>query len=669
MVAATVASPILGTIFSHVVEPGIECISADGHHHIDYGRMNLAGRVICFMVLGLAFSFHAAADTGDSPRSIPQLQAAIEKVLKETKTPGAGIAIVSSNQVEWVAGIGNADVATGQPVTTNTLFRLGSLSKTFVAIAALQLREEGKLKLSDTVKQWVPEMTFINPWEATHPLRLVHLLEQTSGFDDMHFREFALNDPTPVSLKDALARDFACRVCRWPPGTRMSYCNAAPAVMAAVIEKASGEAFEDYVQEHIFKPLHMDTAGYSYNPAVEQRLARLYHPDGVTPYPYWHFALRPSAAANASVTDMACYLRFYLQRGSLGGRQVLQSASIDRMETTETMPSAGLGRMYNYGLCNYSTAEGPFVFRGHGGVLMGANAQMTYLPNQGRGYIVMFNSGRLDARRRIGELLNRYMTNDLVAPALPPVVSVQPALRQHYQGYYQFISPTMQWSYGFERLMRVTKLTFDDGGLSTSTYGLKRDRCVPMSDRLFRHTNESIAMVALLPDADGETLIQRGFDTFKKISPLRVWSQLIATGLVSVLILSSVVLAPVWICRKLFSKSYKTRPVLLRAWAAVAAALLAAFDFLILWAFRGLVISKYFPDLSLGTVNPLTASIMLTSVAFPLVAMACLCVAWRERKTPMKRHVYWQSVLVGLAALAVAVYYAFWGLIGLRLWA
>ncbi len=466
-------------------------------------------------LLILSIALPAAEVTGNTgPKSIPELQAAIEAILKDTRTPGAAIAIVSRNHAEWVAGIGKADLAANQPVTTNTLFRLGSISKTFAAIAALQLQEEGRLKLSDTVKQWVPDVAFVNPWEATHPLRLVHLLEQTSGFDDMHLREFALNDPTPVSLKDALADDVACRVCRWPPGTRMSYCSAAPGVLAAVVEKASGERFEDYVQEHIFKPLHMDTAGYFYTPAVEQRLTRLYHPDGVTPYPYWHFALRPTVAVNASATDMANYLRFYLQRGSLDGTQVLQTASIERMETTETMPSAGLGRMYNYGLCNYPAPEGPFVFRGHNGAVMGGLAQMAYLPDQGRGYAVMINSGSFDAMYRIGELLHRYMTNNLAAPALPPVVPVQPGLRQHYQGYYQFISPTAQWAYGFERLINVKKLTFDASGLSTSTYGLKRNRWVPMSDRLFRHENESIAMVALLPDADGETLIQYGFEHF-----------------------------------------------------------------------------------------------------------------------------------------------------------
>ena len=79
--------------------------------------------------------------------------------------------------------------------------------------------------------------------------------------------------------------------------------------------------------------------------------------------------------------------------------------------------------------------------------------------------------------------------------------------------------------------------------------------------------------------------------------------------------------------------------------------------------------SRYLPDASLGTLNPLTAGIMLTSLTFPLAAMVCLWVAWRQRNTPMKRQIYWQSILVGLAALAVAVYYAFWGLLGLRLWA
>lgn len=280
-----------------------------------------------------------AAETNGEPHSIPALQTAIESVLKETKTPGAAVVIVTSNKLDWLAGIGKADVAADQTVTPDTLFRLGSVSKGFVALAALQLQEAGKLKLTDPVRQWVPDVTFANQWETTHPVRLVHLLEHTSGFDDMHLREYALNDPA-MTLAAALAYGASSRVCRWPPGERMAYCNSGPAVVAAVIEEVSGEPFEDYVQKHIFIPLHMDGASYAYTPEVQRRLAKLYRRDGVTPYPYWHVGLRPTAGLNASARDMAKYLRFYLQRGSLDGTRVLSAASIERMERGETLPSA-----------------------------------------------------------------------------------------------------------------------------------------------------------------------------------------------------------------------------------------------------------------------------------------------------------------------------------------
>jgi CubicO group peptidase (beta-lactamase class C family) len=610
-----------------------------------------------------------ATPLASSPKSIPELQAAIETILKETRTPGAAIAIVTRDQAEWVAGIGKADVAANLPVTADTLFRLGSLSKTFVAVAALQLQETGKLKLTDTVREWVPDVAFVNPWESNDPVRLVHLLEHTSGFDEMHFREFALDDPKPMSLKDALAYGASSRVCRWPPGTRMSYCNSGPALLAAVIEKASGERFEDYVQEHIFKPLHMDTASYFYTPAVQERLAKLYHPDGVTPHSYWHTAFRPTAGLNASARDMANYVRFYLQRGSLDGTQALQRASIERMETTETMPSAKLGDMVNYGLADYPIPEGPFVFRGHGGAVLGGLARLAYLPSQGRGYAFMINSGNFKTASRIEELIRHYLTNSLAAPAFPPVAAVPAGLKQHYQGYYQLISPQMQWSSGFEHLLGVTKLTFTTDGLSTSTYGfVLKKQWVPLSERLFRQANESVAQVALLPDADGNILMQYGWSIFEKIPAWRAWAQLIGMVLVSVLVLSSLLTIPISLCKKLFCKNYNPGPLSVRFWPLASAALLVVFDLLLAYGFRGVLVFSYFDDLNLGGPNFLTVSIMLASIAFPLAAAMGLFVAYRSRNSPMKRRVYWYCILVATAVIASAVYHGYWGLIGLRLW-
>jgi CubicO group peptidase (beta-lactamase class C family) len=631
----------------------------------------ISTRQIATLLLLIATALPHALGAEDKfgPKFIPELQDAIEGILIENKTPGAAIAIVSRDKAEWVAGIGMADVAAQKPVTAKTLFRIGSVSKAFAALAALQLQEEGKLKLTDTVHQWAPEVAFSNPWEATDPVRLVHLMEHTTGFDDLHPREWALNDPTPITLQNALAFGASSRVSRWPPGSRMSYCNSGPAVLAAVIEKVSGERFEDYVQEHFFNPLHMDTASYFYTPAVEQRLTKLYHPDGVTPYPYWHIAFRAAGSINASAKDMANYVRFYLRRGSLDGRQLLQASSIERMETTETLPSAKLGKMAGYGLYNDATFEGPFVFRGHTGVLPGALAEMAYLPTYGRGYAVMINSGNGDALRQIANLVRHYVLRGLKPPAMPNAATVPVEVRRHYGGYYEAISPRSQLLYGFERLIHVERLAFTGDRLSTSFSGPGPQRWVPVSDRMFRKEDQSVATLALLPDADGEILIQAGSTTFKKVSPLQFWAQIVGIVLVCVLTLSSLLCAPVWGLRNLLGKLSNSGPMAIRVLPFLSAVSLVLFDGLLVIALFGTSLGFLTNNPNLGAPSLFTVSILLSSFAFPVVSVGSLYIVFRERNMPMSRVTYWHSVCIAAAMAAVAVYYGYWGLIGLRLWA
>jgi len=100
-------------------------------------------RIAAALLLSVATTCPAfGADDTSGPNSIPELQMRIETVLQETKTPGAAIAIVSRDKVQWVAGIGKADVAANKPVTAETLFRIGSVSKGFAALAALKCRRK-----------------------------------------------------------------------------------------------------------------------------------------------------------------------------------------------------------------------------------------------------------------------------------------------------------------------------------------------------------------------------------------------------------------------------------------------------------------------------------------------------------------------------------------------
>src|ERR1039458_9070772 len=112
--------------------------------------MKRIATALLLLVLARRNGFGSEIESGLKP--LLELQGAIETVLKESRTPGAAIAILSRDKVEWMAGLGKADVAANKPVTTETLFRIGSVSKAFAALAALKLQEEGKLKLTDTVQ-------------------------------------------------------------------------------------------------------------------------------------------------------------------------------------------------------------------------------------------------------------------------------------------------------------------------------------------------------------------------------------------------------------------------------------------------------------------------------------------------------------------------------------
>jgi hypothetical protein len=301
------------------------------------------------------------------------------------------------------------------------------------------------------------------------------------------------------------------------------------------------------------------------------------------------------------------------------------------------------------------------VFRGHSGGIEGGLTDMAYLPAGGRGYTVMINSENGAALSRITTLVRHYVIRDLTPPALPAAGSIPAELQQRYAGYYEAINPRIQQLYAFQRLGNVTKLSFSGTGLSTSTYGIHREQWVPMSDRLFRRSNQSIATIALLPDADGETLIQFGWGTFKKVSAVRAWGQCGAAALTLVLILSSFLFALIWIPRKLLGKLRNAGPLSVRTLPMLSSILLVLYF--------GLFWEALQDPGEAGVPCLLTISILVLSVAFPLTTAASLYFIFRERSAPMNRAVYWHSILVAVAMAVATGYLGYWGLLGLRLWA
>jgi len=598
-------------------------------------------------------------------QSIGELQRQLEKVLKDTNTPGLSVAIVHRDGPEWIAGLGKADVAANRSATPETLFRIGSTSKGFVSLSILKLANEGKLSLEDPVHKLVPEVWFENPWEASDPVRVVDLLEHTAGWDDMHLREFA-KDALGMSLRQALDYDHHSRISRWRPGTRMAYCNSGPAVAAYIVEKITGQRFEDYVTQNFFEPIGMKTATY-FQPASAM-LTNLYHSDGKTPYPYWNILFRPAGAINASANDMAEYVRFYLNRGSVNGTQVMPSSSMDRMEVPTRTWAARQGLQTGYGLSNYWSIHEGFVYHGHNGGVNGGLTDMAYLPDYGVGYFYSINSGSGVALQRIGQAIRSYITRDLTKPIVPPTAALPPNASE-YEGWYEPDSPRMEMTHFLDRLVGMGKLRFSGGQLLATSLVAIDATFVPFAGAQFREVPRTglpdpVPTVELLqPNEEGRFIqIAGGMLTMKQIP---AWLPITEMGFAVwflLAVVSVLLYAPFWILGGLRKELRRPAERAIRIWPLAAVLSLIAVVIIFVSASDDLVTR-------MGNLTVWSVALFLATVAYPLAIVGSAVSLWRAPKQGARTSVFIYSMVVTLALLIAAAYFAYWGIVGLRTWA
>jgi CubicO group peptidase (beta-lactamase class C family) len=597
-------------------------------------------------------------------QSVAELQQQLEKILNETHTPGISVAIVHSDGPEWVAGLGQADVASNRATTADTLFRIGSTSKALVALSVLTLADQGKLSLDDPVRKLAPEVWFENRWEATDPVRVVHLLEHTTGWDDLHLREYAKDWPGTMGLREALDYDHHSRISRWPPGTRMAYCNSGPPVAAYIVEKITGQRFEDFVEHNLFRPIGMTTATY-FQPA-RNATTILYHDDGKTPYPYWNILLRPAGSINASARDMAAYVQFYLNRGTVNGQQIVPPSDINRMENPTSTWAAKDGMKAGYGLNIYWSVKDGFVYHGHNGGVDGGLTEMAYMSDYRVGYFYSINSGNEDAYDKAGKAIRAYLTSKLPRPAVPAAASLPPAAAE-YAGWYEPGSPRVELTHFLERLLGINWIQFKDGKLAMASLS-GNETYVPVSGRQFRYLPkkdppEPVATLDLLPpNAEGRFVQADTQTTLQRIPAWLALGEIVVTAFVALAVVSIAVYAPFWILGGLGKRRRRPAERAMRAWPLIAVLSLVAFVGVFIVCGDDLIER-------MGNFTGWSAALFLLTIAYAFAVLMSVISSWRGPAGEVRRGVRRFSMVVSVALLIAATYLAYWGIIGLRTWA
>ena len=623
--------------------------------------------------LGIAASSPNINENKKPAQSIQELQTQLEDVLKDMHVPGMSVAIVHKDGPLWIAGLGKADLTSERAATAATLFRIGSVSKGFISLAALMLADEGKLSLEDSVQKLAPEVWFYNKWEARDPVRVVHLLENTTGWDDMHLREFAKN-PATMSSFDALDYDHSSRTSRWRPGTRMAYCNSGPAVAAYIIQKITGKNFEEYVTQKFFKPIGMHTA--TYLQPLSEFTTTLYQSDGKTPYPYWNLLYRSIGSINASANDMAQYLLFYLNRGNIHGTHVIPATIFNRMEVPSSTWAAQDGLRVGYGLGNYCTIHDGFVYHGHDGNVPGGLTAMEYMPSEGIGYFYSINADNRTAFDTIGTLIRAYITRQLQKPSTPPVFSLSEKTNT-YAGWYEPNSPRVKLFFFLERLVGLAYIHFQDNKLLMNSLREKNATFIPVTDTQFRYVprneyQDPIPTLTLLTNSEGQfiqlSLGMRDVSvlhvTMKRISTWLAILEIIIMGFILLALISTLICAPFLILRGLSKKYHQPAECGILLWPLVA--VLSLLSIVAICAMShdvGVAISR------LGNVTIWSFSLFLATIVFGVASVASVIALARTPKGEVRGIIRLYSIMITTAVVMLAVYLAYWGIIGLRTWA
>lgn len=604
---------------------------------------------VALVVRILTLATPAAAEA--PPRDIDELRAKIARVLLRRHVPGAGIALVDGDRIVWAGGVGLADVDRRRPVTADTLFRVGSISKSFLGLTLVKLAEQGRIDLRAPVSRLAPELAIRNRWAAEQPITLAHLLEHTAGFDDMHPNEWrAPGGDESIPLSAVLAFNPASRVARWRPGSRASYANPGYTVAAYVLEKVTGRTYEDVITRELLRPLGMTGAALRWSPEVDARLARGYDArDRLVPYvAIMH---RPAGNLMASPREIAALVQLSLGRGRFAGRAIVSPAAMARVERSET---AWLAADTSYGLGNGGDASERAVIRGHDGGIDGFLSTYGYLPDQGVGFVVLLNSTRSwDAILEIRHLVVEYLLTGVPVPE-PPRADVPERELLRWAGSYHSASPRHQLFAFLERMQPGIELYVDRGRLFSRLLpgGGPPVELIPLGGDRFRAPGFSAGHIRFGRDREGRRiLVARSY--FVEEPRQRTLLFAIAPKLCGWILMSGLLL-PLGLLRR------RVGPTPGIGWPlAVSLSALA-----VPWLFDAAQ-----DPFVLGEANVYTIGICGLTVAFAFASAASLVQAlrWLVRPGALTGKLY--RLCFGLAACCATAYLAAYGVIGIRLWA
>jgi CubicO group peptidase (beta-lactamase class C family) len=610
----------------------------------------MKNKLLTVMAL-LAGILSSALFASPTPVDFKAFTTQLDTKLTELNVPGAQVAVFDDKNILWQHHFGFADSAKQAPVTPNTLFRAGSTTKSFVALAIMQLVNQGKFSLQDDVLQLEPRLLINNAWQNTAPVRVIHLLEHTAGLDEMHFRNMYNVSEPDITMLDAVNRDAASLRVRWQPGTRHAYSNPGYGILGHFIEHYSGQPYEDYITQHVLLPLGITQCQLNSSTIPEANLsAGFVDGDAVA---FRQIYLGASGNLHCTAAGLAQLGSWLLSQGQTKSVPFVNQQTIHQMEQPESTLAAKQGLAYGYAKAiDHATRNGR-AWLGHNGGIDGFLTSYAYNRELNLGYAVMINSSSASLRQILDT-----MTQALASDTPLPEAALFPIDLENLAGYYRLSNERNQIFAGINFSGAVVKLTTAGSTLVVAPLLGDASEYDYLGQGQFAQAGESFAKVSVI----GQTL--EGFavdldgDYFIKTSLFSAWLPLVVLSFIVSVFLLTLCYAPVWIVNALRGKLKSRQQLWLRLMPLVTVLCLVA------------VISAILNLSSLETaaINWQTLTIYVGSLAFAISSIIALGLVMRAFKAESSRFARYFTVVSVISANLFAVYCYHFDYLGLALW-
>ncbi|MBP1202972.1 CubicO group peptidase (beta-lactamase class C family) [Duganella sp. 1411] len=416
-----------------------------------------------------------AGDDGAAVGAVHALDAAdlaawldgrVPYALKSGEIAGLVISVVKDGKVLLQKGYGMADVEAAIPMDpANSLVRPGSTSKLFTWTAVMQLVQQGKIDLDRSVNDYLD----FKIDESYEPVTMRHLMNHRAGFEE-GIKDLLGYDPAQAQTTERYLKEHP-RPMLFAPGAVPAYSNYGVALAGYIVQRVSGESFENYVERHIFRPLGMSHSTFV-QPLPKDfpgQLSKGYRTTGEPPSAFELVITAPAGALTTTAADMGRFMLAHLQQGGLDGNRILDAATVARMHSPSEPARPGFGVMA-HGFFR-ATQNGREVI-GHGGDTIVHHTELDLLPGEGVGIFFSFNSrgkdGAVYGARK--ELFDGFMDRYFPAAAVsePPTLASAAADARRIAGSYQSSRRVEHGFLSLLYLLQQTAITANpDGTIST----------------------------------------------------------------------------------------------------------------------------------------------------------------------------------------------------------